>query len=254
VNLKRVFIIFIIAFLLLPISGISQQTKGVLDPENDNEARLNRLQPPEKVMDAVGIAPGMVLAEIGAGRGRYVVQLAVRVGETGKVYAEDIDAAALKHLENRCEKWGLFNVETILGDVRNPKLPVEQLDLIFVISSYHHFKDPIALMHNARSALKTDGRLAIVEWLPWDKNDREGTKPEDIEAQMKAAGYGLISTERLEVAKPLNIYIFRSFEAKAFDAYLKKVESGNEKDNSRNHDSAVSQACPSDLNPPQIPL
>jgi len=206
---KHLFIIFISAFLLLAVTGVTQQHKGVLEPENDNEARLNRLQPPEKVMDAVGITPGMILAEIGAGRGRYVAQLAVRVGETGNVYAEDIDAAALRHLENRCEKWGLNNVETILGDVTNAKLPEGELDLIFVISSYHHFGDPVALMRNARSALKTDGKLAIVEWLPWSENDREGTAPEDVEAQMKAAGYKLVRTETLSEAKPLNIYIFR---------------------------------------------
>jgi hypothetical protein len=63
-------------------------------------------------------------------------------------------------------------------------------------------------MRNARSALKTDGKLAIVEWLPWSENDKEGTTAEDMEAQMKAAGYKLIHTETLSEAKPLNIYIF----------------------------------------------
>ncbi len=205
-------IIFISVFLLLSTTGITQQQKGVLEPENDNEARLNRLQPPERVMDEVGVTPGMILAEIGAGRGRYVVQLAVRVGETGKVYAEDINKASLRHLEKRYEKWGLSNVEIILGDVTDPKLPEGELDLIFVISSYHHFADPVALMRNARPALKPEGRLAIVEWLPWSENDSEGTTAEDMEAQMKAAGYELIRTESLSVDKPLNIYIFRPIE------------------------------------------
>lgn len=205
---KHLCVVFTAAFLILSVTGIAQQQKGVLEPEDNNETRLNRLQPPEKVMDAVGITPGMILAEIGAGRGRYVVHLAVRVSETGKVYAEDIDAAALRHLENRCEKWGLHNVEAILGDVTDPKLPEGELDLIFVISSYHHFDDPVSLMRNAKSALKTDGRLAIVEWLPWSESDREGTSPEDMEAQMKAAGFKLVHTENLSVSKPLNIYIF----------------------------------------------
>ncbi|MFC1628246.1 methyltransferase domain-containing protein [Gemmatimonadota bacterium] len=53
-------------------------------------------------MDATGIQPGMTVAEIGAGRGRYIVQLAVRVGEKGKVYAEDINGPALQYCENRC--------------------------------------------------------------------------------------------------------------------------------------------------------
>jgi len=207
---KHVIISVLLVSLLTPvIAQDSQKQQNVLEPENANEARLNRLQPPDKVMDAIGVSPGMVMAEIGAGRGRYVVQFAVRVGENGKVYAEDIDAAALKYLEKRCERWGLKNVETILGDVTDPKLPERKLDLIFVISAYHHFSDPVALLRNARSALKPDGVLAIGEWFPTDESPRSGTPPEKLEAQMNAAGYRLERIETFLKANRMNIYIFR---------------------------------------------
>lgn len=194
--------ILLMFFLVLTEAGIPQDQQGVLEPENANEARLNGLQPPDQVMDAIGIKPGMAVAEIGAGHGRYVVQIAVRVGETGKVYAEDIDAASLRHLEKRCEKWGLGHVETILGDVTDPKLPEGELDVIFVISAYHHFNDPVALMRNARPSLKQGGVLAIGEWL-------NATSPEQVEAQMKAAGYRLERTETFLKKNNLYIYIFR---------------------------------------------
>ncbi|MFW6128684.1 MAG: class I SAM-dependent methyltransferase [Candidatus Aminicenantaceae bacterium] len=155
---KHISILLVLFFLSTSIFSITEeQQKSVLDPENANEARLNRLQPPEKILEIVGISPGMIVAEIGAGRGRYVVQLAVRVGETGKIYAEDIDSSALAYLENRCQRWGLENVETIVGEVTDPKLPQGELDLIFIISSYHHFEDPVVLLQNARSALKPEG-------------------------------------------------------------------------------------------------
>ncbi|UCC74130.1 MAG: class I SAM-dependent methyltransferase [Gemmatimonadota bacterium] len=179
-----------------------QDTQGVLAPENANEARLNRLQPPDQVMDAIGIRPGMVGAEIGAGHGRYVVQLAVRVGESGKIYAEDIDADALRYLEGRCERWGLTNVETIVGEITDPRLPEGELDFIFVISAYHHFADPTALLRNARASLKPDGMLAIGEWL-------RSTSPEELEAEMNAAGYRLERTETFLEANGLYIYVFR---------------------------------------------
>jgi ubiquinone/menaquinone biosynthesis C-methylase UbiE len=202
-------IIIILTFLMASVMAQEvQEQKGVLAPENDNEARLNRLQPPDKVMDAIGVTSGMLIAEIGAGRGRYVVQFAVRVGENGKVYAEDIDAAALKYLERRCERWELKNVETILGDVTDPKLPDGKLDLIFVISAYHHFSDPVALLRNARSALKPDGKLAIGEWFPTDESPG-GTSPEKMEAQMNAAGYRLERLETFLKANRMYIYIFR---------------------------------------------
>lgn len=198
---KRSFVLLL--FLIISVAGLfPQEKKGVLEPETPNEARLNRLQPPGQVMDAIGIVPGMAVAEIGAGNGRYVVQLAVRVGMKGKVYAEDIDAGALKHLQQRCKRWELENVETILGDVTDPKLPKRELDVIFIISAYHHFDDPITLMRNARSALKPDGIVAIGEWI-------RSTAPEEVEAQMNAAGYKLDRVETFLKKNNMNIYIFR---------------------------------------------
>ena len=206
---KHVIIFILLVFLFASATAQdSQKQQNVLTPENANEARLNRLQPPDKVMDAIGISPGMVVAEVGAGHGRYVVQMAVRVGKKGKVYAEDINGAALSHLDKRCERWGLENVETILGGVTDPKLPEGELDLIFVISAYHHFSDPVLLLKNARSALKHNGKLAIGEWTPRDENDHSGTTPEKMEAQMNAAGYTLERIETFLKANYMYIYIF----------------------------------------------
>jgi ubiquinone/menaquinone biosynthesis C-methylase UbiE len=193
--------IFLLCFTTLICFSFSQEKQNVLTPENANEARLNRLQPPDQVMDAIGIKEGMTVAEIGAGRGRYVVQMAVRVGEAGKVYAEDIDAAALEHLEKRCQRWGLEHVETILGDIADPKLPDGELDVIFIISAYHHFQDPVELLKNARSSLKPEGIVAIGEWL-------KSTSPERVKAQMSAAGYKLERIETFLEKNDLYIYIF----------------------------------------------
>lgn len=117
----------------------------------------------------------MTIAEIGAGQGRDVVHLADRVGPEGRIYAEDTDAEALKHLAARCRRVNVANVETILGEPAAPRLPAGKLDLIFVISSYHHFGDAVALMRNARTGLKPTGRLAAAEWVPPKEGLGEGT-------------------------------------------------------------------------------
>lgn len=178
-------------------------------PENANEARLNRLQPPDKVMDIIGAAAGMTIAEIGAGWGRYVVHMADRVGPEGKIYAEDINGDALRHLAERCRRVGFTNVETILGDPTDPKLPAGRLDLIFVISSYHHFGDPVALLSKARPALKPTGRLAIAEWVPEKDGRGEGTPPERMRAQMESAGFVLERIDKSLEVNELYIYLFR---------------------------------------------
>jgi len=205
----RMFIILGILLSTASAARAFQDWEGALKPENFNEARLNNLQPPDKVMDAIGLKPGMIAAEIGAGHGRYVMQLAHRVGKTGKVYAEDINADALRHLEERCARWGIENVETVLGEVMNPKLPAGTLDLIFIISSYHHFDDPVELLRKTRSALKPTGVLAIGEWVRREGESGEGTSPETMAAQMKAAGFRLDRTETFLEKNRLYIYIFR---------------------------------------------
>jgi ubiquinone/menaquinone biosynthesis C-methylase UbiE len=190
-------------------AALAQSQDSRVAPENANEARLNRLQPPGQVMDIIGAAAGMTIAEIGAGQGRYVVHLAARVGPEGKVLAEDIDGAALRHLAARCRRGGFANVETVLGDPTDPKLPAGELDLIFVISAYHHFGDPVALMKNARTALKPAGRLAIAEWVPPEEGRGEGTTPEKMRAQMDSAGFTLERIDKSLEANDLYIYLFR---------------------------------------------
>jgi ubiquinone/menaquinone biosynthesis C-methylase UbiE len=185
-----------------------QAQQGVLEPENANEARLNRLQSPVRTMDAIGIRPGMAVAEIGAGEGRWVVKLAVRVGESGRIFAEDIDKAALEHLTRRCARWGLKNVEVIVGDTNDPKLPAGRLDRVFVISSYHHFDDPVALLGKARAALKPDGKLAIGEWFPSQSAGTSGTAPERLKAQMASAGYVFERMETFLQDNGMYIYVF----------------------------------------------
>lgn len=194
---------------LLIGTAFSQASKDRLAPENANEARLNMLQPPDKVMDIIGVAAGMAIAEIGAGQGRYVVHLADRVGPEGRVYAEDIDADALRHLMERCKRGGFANVEAIRGDSTDPKLPPGKLDLIFVISSYHHFGDPVALMRNARAALRASGRLAIAEWIPDNDGQGTGTSPGKLTAQMESAGFALERIDKSLESNRLHVYLFR---------------------------------------------
>lgn len=204
---------FLMISLCLFLSSAAEQA-GVLKPENANEARLNRLQPPDKVLDAIGVRPGMTVAEIGAGRGRYAVQLAVRVGPGGRVYAEDIDGESLDHLRRRCQRWELKNVTVIQGEVNDPKLPDNQLDLIWVVSSYHHFDDPVALLRQARKSLKADGRLAIGEWCTINEVGRHSTTSENMIKEMKAAGYVLEKIDPFLKANDFLIYLFRNGKAR----------------------------------------
>ncbi len=175
------------------------------------EKRLNRRQPPVKIMDAIGIKPGMIIGEVGAGTGRMTMWIANRVGDSGKVYANDIDKSALEHLRERCQRDGFENVEIIVGEVEDPKLPVNALDIAFMINVYHHLDNPVPLIRNLLPSLKPDGILAIVECDP-DKVDwgkEEGcTQKKDMVKELKEAGFEVVRIEtflnedNIYIAKP----------------------------------------------------
>ena len=129
------FIFLLFALVVIPSFAACQT--GL---EEIGEWSTNRRQPPDKVMAAVGVKPGMVIGEVGAGHGRYTVLLSAKVGETGKIYAEDIDRSSLDHLRKRCAKAGLSNVEIIAGEVADPLFPKASLDMVFMVLTYHHYR------------------------------------------------------------------------------------------------------------------
>ena len=127
------------------------------------ESELNVRQPPERVLNAIGIKPGMTIGEIGVGRGRYTVFIADKTGNTGKVFANDIDEASLAYLRGRCRRLGINNVETVVGKMDDPLFPENSIDLAIMVLVYHMLENPDNLLKNLKKSLKPDATLAILD-------------------------------------------------------------------------------------------
>jgi len=127
------------------------------------EANVNKRQPPELVLKAIDIKPGLIIGEVGAGTGRYTVEIAARIGPSGRIYANDIDQASLKFLEKRCEGLGLNNVEIVTGSLTETNLPSAALDMVIMVNVVHCLAEPVALLKNVGDSLKPDGQVVIVE-------------------------------------------------------------------------------------------
>jgi len=115
-------------------------------PGRDERLQINR------VMDILGIGPGKTVADIGAGSGWFTVRAAKRVGDTGTVYAVDINSEAIRYISSRIRKENLRNVKPILGKPDNPLLP-EQVDAVLMLKTYHEVAQPITLLRNLRASL-----------------------------------------------------------------------------------------------------
>jgi ubiquinone/menaquinone biosynthesis C-methylase UbiE len=198
---------FLVSLFVAPACFASGQ--GQSFRIEDWEKRLNKRQPPQAIMNAIELEPGMIVGEIGAGSGRMTMWLAQRVGPQGKVYANDIDEDALDKLRRRCERDDVQNVEVILGEVEDPRLPEGELDLVFLINVYHHADDPVALLRNARASLAPGGLLAIVECDPGKTDWGKGhgcVAPDEMVRQLSGAGYKLVRTDSFLAEDSINLF------------------------------------------------
>ena len=199
-------ILYVSLCLILSATALPfNQTKDLAEPV---EKEYNKWQPPDKILDAMGVKEGMVIGEIGAGGGRFTVWFADRVGESGKVFANDIDMAALLHLKKRCQKLKFTNVIPRIGKGTDPNIPFGVLDIAFMIGTYHHLDDPVGLIRNIIPTLKPDGMLVIVENDPGKSGWTSHTTPKDtLIAQVGQAGFELIKMDTF--LQRDNIYYFQ---------------------------------------------
>jgi SAM-dependent methyltransferase len=156
-------------------------------------------QMPGPIMDALGIAEGSIVADLGAGGGWFTIRLARRVGPNGKVYAEDIQRLMLEATRRRIAREGLRNVEPVLGTESDPRLPAGKIDAVLVVDTYHEINDPVPLLRNLAKSLKPQGRVGVVDfrkdgWGPGPPLE-ERLDPDLIVRDAEAAGLKLARRE-----------------------------------------------------------
>jgi SAM-dependent methyltransferase len=175
------------------------QDLGLLEaPDRD------QWQKPDQIMDALGIADGSVVADLGAAGGWFTLQLAHRVGPNGLVYAEDIQPQMIEAIGRRMQNENLHNVKAVLGTASDPRLPAG-LDAAIISDAYHEMDDPadrtlvVTLLKNVARSLKPEGRLGIVDYSAGGGGPgpaaEQRVDPDAVIAAARAAGLDLIKRE-----------------------------------------------------------
>ena len=119
---------------------------------------------PDRLIAALDLRPGQTVADLGAGTGYFSRRMARKVGQSGAVYAVDIQPQMLELLEEDMEARGLKNVRPLLGSETDPHLPSSSLDLVLMVDVYHEFSHPFEMLQALTRALKPGGRLVFVEY------------------------------------------------------------------------------------------
>ena len=160
----------------------------------DDPAR-DRWQAPDRVLDVLGLKPGMAVADIGAGTGYFSVRLAKSPARP-RVFAVDIEPEMVTYLAKRATTEHLDNIAPILASASDPKLP-SPVDVVLIVDTYHHIGDRARYFRALQAKLKPGGRVAIIDFrvdAPMGPPKEFRHTPDQYIAEMKAAGYRLTAT------------------------------------------------------------
>jgi ubiquinone/menaquinone biosynthesis C-methylase UbiE len=148
-----------------------------------------------RMREELRLKPGMKVCDMGAGNGYHTLPMAEAVGESGKVFAVDVQPEMIEMLKERITAKKLTNIEPIVGLYHDPNLPPASCDLILLVDVYHEFSHPVQMLASMRKALRPGGMVVLVEFRAEDesvpiKPEHKMTKAQ-ITKELTANGYQL---------------------------------------------------------------
>lgn len=153
-------------------------------------------QKPDDVVAAMKLSPGDRVADIGAGTGYFTRRFAAAVGAGGVVYAVDLEPNMLRYVAKRARAEGRENIVPVMALPDSPMLPPDSVDVVFICDTIHHIANRGAYYALLKEALRTEGRLVIVDFRK-DAVLEEGPALEmrlaqtDLERELSEAGLEL---------------------------------------------------------------
>lgn len=161
----------------------------------DDPAR-DAWQKPDAVVASLGVAPGMTVADLGAGTGYFSVHLAKAVGAAGRVLALDIEPKLVDYMKERAGREKLPQMVPAVVPPDDPRLPARGVDLVLIVDTWHHIDDRLNYIPKLAAGLGPGGRVAIVDFrkgdFPVGPPDAHKIPPEAVVAELKEAGFDLV--------------------------------------------------------------
>jgi predicted methyltransferase len=135
----------------------------------------------KEIVAALGLKPGMVVADVGAGTGLFTRMFSPLVGEKGKVYAVDIADEFVAHIVRLAKEQKQENIVGVVCEADDVGLPANSVDLVFICDTYHHFEFPQKTMVSIHKALKSSGQVVLIDFIR-----KEGVSSEWILGHVRA--------------------------------------------------------------------
>ncbi|MBN2571677.1 MAG: class I SAM-dependent methyltransferase [Ignavibacteriales bacterium] len=184
-KIKKFKILVLFIFLVITKNFFSQDSKRDI------------WQQPTKIMDKIGVKPGMIIGEAGAGDGYFTFFLAKRVGDKGRIYANDINVDALKKLWKRALAENITNISLIIGEYEDPLFPRGKMDMVVMMLMFHEIEKPVEFLQNTKLCLKSGAVVVIIDRDPdrYGKNYSHFKKKEQVTEIINKANYEILKID-----------------------------------------------------------
>lgn len=161
-----------------------------------DDPKRDEWQKPGLIWQMLGLEAGSSVADLGAGTGYLTRLFSLLAEEEGKVYAVDVEPKMLEYIRNR-QDIPFDNVETILADPGDPKLPPASVDAVVILNTWHHLPDRTRYLRKLAPALRRGARVAVVDWrageLPMGPPPEMKLSRDEVVAEFEKAGWELTS-------------------------------------------------------------
>lgn len=184
--------------VLVPLYVQQRPPSPQQDPEGyakflEGAERVSRMQVP-RVIETLGVKPGMKVADLGSGSGLFTRPIAKAAAPAGVVYAIDINDALLKIVDRSAKDQKIDNIRTVLAGSDDPKLP-EPVDIIFICDTLHHIQGQPQYLKGLARYVRPGGRVAIIDFSKdWPVgHESMAYTLEALEGWMRDAGFTRVS-------------------------------------------------------------
>jgi ubiquinone/menaquinone biosynthesis C-methylase UbiE len=182
--------VFILLSMYVLYSGVTTlQRLDIVEAERDSWQR------PWDVVRALDLHEGNTVVDLGSGAGYFALKLASAVGPRGRVLAVDLRKISLFFLWTRAWLRGRHNIDVIVGEEDNPKLPANTTDAALICNTFHEFRDPGAVLHHLLQALRPGARLVLVDRAPHELAAEQSHEVSRlaVESELQRDGFEIVS-------------------------------------------------------------
>lgn len=164
--------------------------------KNFESKERDEYQQPEKVIEFLGDLSEKTIMDIGAGSGYFSVKLAQKAK---KVIAADVNHEFQDYLKERIEKENIKNIELRKIPYDSPALQDKEVDIIFMVNTYHHIENRSDYFTKAKKGLKENGELIIIDFFktetPVGPPVKHKVAIDEVIADLEKAGFNNFTKE-----------------------------------------------------------